>query len=66
MNNMETKSTTPKRPLSDFLGLLNEKEADLLEKTIEINRKIHSKLHEKRAKHILGEFEDKLIIGGLK
>lgn len=62
---METKSTTPKRPLSDFLGILNEKEADLLKKTIERNRKIHRKLHEKRAKHIINQFKvkgDKLVI----
>jgi len=46
---------TNKRPLSDFLGVLNEKEADLLEKSIEKNRKIHSKLHEKRIKNIVRE-----------
>ena len=53
VNNMETKTAIGKRLLSDFLGILNEKEADLLEKMIERNRKIHSKLHEKRAKSIL-------------
>lgn len=46
---------TNKRPLSDFLGVLNEKEADLLEKTINRNRKIHSKLHEERIKKIIKE-----------
>ena len=59
---MATKTTIVKRPLSDFFGILNEKEAGLLERTIEKNRKIHKKLHEKRIKHIL--VEDKLIIEG--
>ena len=44
---------TNKRPLSDFLGVLNEKEADLLENTIGKNRKINRELHEKRVKYIL-------------
>lgn len=64
MNSMETKTATGKMPLSDFLGILDKKEVDLLEKTIEKNRKIHKKLHEKITKRILGEFEDKLIIEG--
>ena len=46
---------TNKRPLSDFLGVLNEKEADLLEKTIKRNRKMHSRLHEERTKKLVKE-----------
>lgn len=52
---MTTKTTTAKRPLSDFLWVLNEKEADLLEKTIKRNRKMHSRLHEERIKKIVKE-----------
>lgn len=55
---MATKTTTAKRHLSDFLGILGKKEGDLLEKTIEENRKINRKLHEKRAKHIQKEFKN--------
>lgn len=63
---MAPKTTTVKRPLSDFFGILNEKEANLLEKTIERSRKLHKKLHEKRIKRMLRELKvkDKLIIGG--
>jgi len=46
---------TNKRPLSDFLGILNEKEADLLEKTIKRSRKINSQLHEERIKKLVKE-----------
>ena len=46
---------TNKRELSDFFGILSREEADLLEKTIEKNRKINSKLHEKRIKNIVNE-----------
>ena len=46
---------TNKRNLTDFFGILSREEADLLEKTIEKNRKTHSKLHEKRIKNIVKE-----------
>lgn len=48
---------TNKRLLSDFFGVLSKDEADLLEKTIERSRKIHSKLHEKRIKNVVREMD---------
>ena len=63
---MATKTTIVKRPLSDFFGILNEKEAGLLEKTIKRNRKIHNKLHKKRTKYIINQFKvkgNKSVIG---
>jgi len=48
--------TTKKAKLSDFHGIISDKAADTLEKSIKESRKIHRKLHQKRIERLKEEF----------
>lgn len=48
--------TGKKAKLRDFHGIISEKAADALEKSIKESREMHRKLHEKRIERLKKEF----------
>ena len=52
------KRITPNRPLSDFFGILTKEEADLLEKNVKENRRIHRALSKERGKNLRRGFNN--------
>lgn len=48
---------TKKNNWRDFVGVLSEEKADLIEKSINEGRRIHRKLHEERHKRLMKEMQ---------